>query len=168
MAPESPRLVRAAAPVCGSWPGEGVNNMELKIWNPFFDLDRGWRAFDFPRLTTELTGFAFRPSIDLVKKEGELVVTAEVPGMDPEDVEITFEDDVLVIKGEKTEEKEISEDDRYVHERSFGKFQRRIALPSGTSADKVVASYDRGVLTVTVTLPEESKPEPRKIEIEVS
>jgi HSP20 family protein len=141
--------------------------MELKIWNPFFDLDRGWRAFDFPRLTTEMTEFPFRPSIDMVKKDGELVVTAELAGMDPKDVEVTVDDDWLVIKGEKTEEKEISEDDRYVHERSFGKFQRRIALPSGTSPDKMVASYDKGVLTVTVTLPEESKPEPRKIEIEV-
>jgi HSP20 family protein len=141
--------------------------MELKLWKPFFDLDREWRAFDLPRLTAEMTGFAFRPSIDLVKADGELVVTAELPGIDPEEVEVTLADDILTIKGEKTEEKETTEDDRYLHERSYGTFQRRIALPSGTSADKMTAHYDKGVLTVHVTLPEEAKPEAQKIPVQV-
>ena len=142
--------------------------MELKLWKPFFDLDREWRAFDFPRLTAEMTGFAVRPSIDLVRTDGELVVTAELPGIDPNEVEVTIADDVLTIKGEKSEEKETSEDDRYLHERSYGTFQRRIALPSGTSADKMTAHYDKGVLTVRVTLPEEAKPEARKIPVQVT
>ena len=142
--------------------------MELKLWKPFFDLDREWRAFDFPRLTAEMTGFAFRPSIDLVKVDGELVMTAELPGLDPDDVEVTLADDVLTIKGEKSEERETTEDDLYLHERSYGKFQRRIALPSGTSPDKMTAHYDKGVLTVRVALPEETKPEARHIPVQVT
>lgn len=142
--------------------------MELKLWKPFFDLDREWRAFDLPRLTAEMTGFAFRPSVDLVKSDGELVVTAELPGIDPNAVEVTLADDVLTIKGEKSEERETSEDDRYLHERSYGTFQRRIALPAGTSADKMTAHYDKGVLTVRVTLPEEVQPEARHIPVQVT
>jgi HSP20 family protein len=141
--------------------------MELKLWSPFFDLDKEWRLFDFPRIAREMTGIAFRPSVDLVKKDGELIVTVELPGIDPENVEVSLDDDILTIRGEKTEEREISEDDRYLHERSYGKFQRRIPLPDGISADKVSADYDKGVLTVSVTLPEEATPEPRHIPVEV-
>lgn len=142
--------------------------MELKLWSPFLDLDRGWR-FDFPRfgLGREIAEFGFRPSIDLVKEDGELAVTAELPGMDPKDIEVTIEGDVLTIRGEKSEEREISEDDRYVHERSFGKFLRRIPLPDGTSPNKMSATYDKGVLTVQVTLPTEAKPQARQIPVEV-
>lgn len=141
--------------------------MELKVWSPFFDLDKEWRLFDFPRIAREMTGFPFRPSIDLVRKEGELTVTVELPGIDPDDVEVSLEEDILTIRGEKTDERETTEHDRYIHERSYGKFQRRIPLPDGVTADKVSADYDQGVLTVSVTLPEEETHEPRHIPVEV-
>jgi HSP20 family protein len=141
--------------------------MELKLWSPFFDLDKDWHLFDFPRVAREITGFAIRPSVDLIKKDRELIVTVELPGIDPENVEVSLEDDILIIRGEKTDEREISEDDRYMHERTFGTFQRRIPLPDGVSADEVKADYDKGVLTVSVALPEETTPEPRHIPVEV-
>lgn len=142
--------------------------MELKLWSPLLDLDREMR-FDFPRFGfgREMAGFEFRPSIDLVREDGELVVTAELPGMDPKDIDVSIEADVLTIKGEKSEEKEISDDDRYFHERSYGKFLRRISLPDGTSPDTMSAAYDQGVLTVHVTLPKETKPQTRQIPVEV-
>jgi HSP20 family protein len=141
--------------------------MELKVWTPFFDLDKEWRLFNFPRLIGE-HDFAFRPSIDIAKQEGELVVIVELPGIDPDkDVEISVEDDILFIKGEKTAETEISEDDRYVHERAYGSFQRRIPLPVGVDPDKVTADYDKGVLTVRVSLPEEKATEAHHVPIEV-
>lgn len=141
--------------------------MELKVWTPFFDLDKEWRLFNFPRLIGE-HDFAFRPSIDIAKQEGELVVTVELPGIDPDkDVEISVEDDILFIKGEKTADTEISEADRYVHERAHGSFQRRIPLPVGVDPDKVTADYDKGVLTVRVSLPEEKATEAHHVPIEV-
>lgn len=142
--------------------------MELKLWSPLLDLEREWR-FDFPRFgfAREMPGFEVRPSIDLVKENGELVVTAELPGMDPKDIDVSIDGGVLTIKGEKSEEKEISEGDRFVHERSYGKFLRRIAIPDGTSPDAMRAAYDKGVLTVHVTLPEETKPQTRHIPVEV-
>jgi HSP20 family molecular chaperone IbpA len=61
-----------------------------------------------------------------MKREGgQLVVTAELAGIDPKDVEVTLDNGTLTLEGEKTEDKEISEEDRYIHERSYGKFQRR-------------------------------------------
>jgi HSP20 family protein len=141
--------------------------LELKLWSPFLDLEKEWHL-DFPRFGREFVGAGFRPSIDVVKKDGELVVTAEIPGLVPDDIDITIEDDILTIKGEKAEEKEITEENRYVHERSYGAFQRRIPLPEGTSPDKMKATYDKGVLTVHVTLPEEKASEPRHIPVEIN
>lgn len=135
--------------------------MELKMWTPFADLDKEWR-FDFPRLlTTE-----FRPAIDIVRSEDEIVLTVELPGMTPEDVDVSLDGDILTIKGEKTDEREVSEDDRYVHERAFGSFTRRIAVPEEVTADAVEANFENGVLTVTVALPEVKTIEPRRIPVE--
>jgi HSP20 family protein len=141
--------------------------MELRLLAPFFDLDKEWRMFDLPRILRDTDGMAFRPSTDLIKEDGELKVTVELPGIDLEDVDVSLDGKTLIIKGEKTEEKEISDDDRFLHERIYGNFQRRIPLPDGVSADKVRADYDKGVLTVSVTLPEEVTPEPRQIPVEV-
>lgn len=144
--------------------------MKLELWRPFFELDRDWDPmFRFPRLF-EGREFDFRPSIDATRTDGELIIKAELPGIDPaQDMEITVDEDFLMIKGEKSAEKEVKDEDRYVHERRYGKFVRRIPVPEGVSADKVSASYKDGVLTVKVLLPEEkAKFEPRKIPVEMS
>lgn len=141
--------------------------MKLELWRPFLDLEK--ELIRFPRFVTEGFDFPFHPSMDVARTNGELVVTAELPGIDPDkDVEITVDDDYLIIKGEKSEEKEVSEEDRYMHERKYGKFVRRVPVPAGVSADKIAAKYTKGILTVTVTLPEEARPvEPEKIQVEV-
>ena len=144
--------------------------MKLELWRPFFELDRDWDPmFRFPRLF-EGREFDFRPSIDATRTDGELIVKAELPGIDPaQDMEITVDEDFLMIKGEKSAEKEVKDEDRYVHERRYGKFVRRIPVPEGVSADKVSANYKDGVLTVKVLLPEEkAKFEPTKIPVEIS
>jgi HSP20 family protein len=134
--------------------------VELKVWSPFADLEKEWR-FDFPRfLSTE-----FRPAIDVVKTEDKIVMTAELPGMTPDDVHVSLDGDILTIKGEKTDEREVAEDDRYVRERTFGSFSRRITVPDGVTADAIEANYENGVLTVTVKLPEEEAVEPRHIPV---
>lgn len=138
--------------------------MDLKLWSPFFDVEKEWR-FDLPRPFGEGI-FGFRPTLDVVKGDGELIVTAELPGIDPDEVEVALDGNYLTIKGEKSEEKEVTEDDRYIHERTYGKFQRRIPMPEGVSADKIAANYDKGVLTIKVTLPEEKAIEPRTIPVE--
>lgn len=136
--------------------------MDLKIWAPFVDVDKEWR-FEIPRILREASGF--RPSMDVTKTDGHMVVTAELPGISSDDVEVSLDGDILTIKGEKHEEKEVSEDDRYIHERSYGSFQRRITVPDGISADAIEASFDNGVLTVKVALPEEKPAESKRIPV---
>lgn len=136
--------------------------MDLKLWAPFMDIDKEWR-FDVPRLLREASGF--RPSMDVVKTDGHLVVTAELPGISPDDVDVSLDGDILIIKGEKNEEHEVSEDDRYMHERTYGSFQRRITVPDGVSADSIEASFEEGILTVEVTLPEEKPAESKRIPV---
>lgn len=142
--------------------------MELKTWTPFFDLEKDWRFFDFPRMARELTGLEFRPSMDVVRDEGELVVTAELPGIESDDIDVSLDNGILTIKGEKSETKEISENDRYLRERSYGKFLRRITLPEEMDADTMKATYDNGVLVIRVAIPEERVDEPRHIPVEVN
>lgn len=144
--------------------------MKLELWRPLIDIEKELDSlFRVPRSLGERVEFPFRPSIDVDRENGELIVSAELPGIDPDkDIEITLDDDYLTIKGEKSEDKEISEDDRYLHERSYGKFVRRIPVPEGVSPDDIAADYAKGVLTVKVTLPEETKPaEPQKIPVGV-
>lgn len=142
--------------------------MKLELWRPLIDIDKEFDSlFRLRRSSTETAEFPFLPSMDVERKNGELIITAELPGLDVEkDVEITFDDDYLTITGEKTQSNEISDDDRYVHERSYGKFVRRVPLPEGVDAEKISAEYSLGILTVTVMMPEEIAPaEPRKIPV---
>jgi len=136
--------------------------MDLKTWTPFPYLEKEWRI-DFPRLVRE-TG-EFRPSIDVVRTNRELVLTAELPGMSSDDVEVSLDGDTLTIKGEKTDERESSEADRHLHERTFGSFKRRMTMPDGVSEDAIDANVENGVLTVQVTLPEEKGVEPKRIPV---
>lgn len=142
--------------------------MELRTWSPFFDLDRDWRFFDFPRMARELTGFEYRPSVDFVREGDHLVVTAELPGMSASDIDVSIDGGVLTIKGEKSEQKETSEDNRFMRERRYGEFMRHITLPEGVAADSMKAVYDKGILTIRMSIPEEEVVEPRHIPIEVN
>jgi HSP20 family protein len=136
--------------------------MDLKVWAPFADLEKEWR-FDFPRLLRETS--AFRPSMDVVKTDGQMILTAELAGIDPKDVEVSLDGDLLTIKGEKSDEREVSEADRYVHERTFGSYLRRIVVPEGVTTDDIAANFDNGLLTIQVTIPEERTVEPRRIPV---
>jgi HSP20 family protein len=143
--------------------------MELKVWTPLLDLEKELRSL-FERLPHPLgSEFDFRPTTDVVRDNGTLVVTTEVPGIDPDrDIEITLDEDMLVIKGEKTAEKEVSEKETYLLERHFGSFERRVPLPDGVDPDAITASYDKGILTVRIPIPPEvAESIPRAIPIKV-
>jgi HSP20 family protein len=87
------------------------------------------------------------PALNISESDFEILITAELPGLEPKDVEITVADDVLFIKGEKKFEEE-----KNYHriERSYGMFQRSITLPCSVKAEKIRASFDKGVMTVTI------------------
>jgi len=106
------------------------------------------------------------PAMDIVETPTELTLTAELPGIDPKDIDVSVEDGVLMIRGDKTEErKEESDKKVYLVERSFGTFQRSFALPSSIDSAKVMANFDKGVLKIHLPKSVEAKPKGRKIEV---
>lgn len=109
--------------------------------------------------------FASAPALDMTETESSYKITAELPGIEPENVEVTFEEGMLRIAGEKKEEREEKERGYRLSERSYGAFERMIQLPSSANADKIHASFRNGLLTVTVPKSAEAKRNIRKINI---
>jgi len=96
--------------------------------------------------------------MNLAESEGEVTVTAELPGVDPKDVDISVSDNLLTIRGEKKQEKEDRKRNYHYVERRFGSFHRSIQLPSSIDANKVDASFKNGILTVTLQKRQDAKP----------
>jgi len=107
----------------------------------------------------------WNPEIDVRETDNEIIVEAEVPGMDQKDVNVTIKDNVLTLKGEKKREQEEKEANYYRVERTYGSFMRTMMLPSRVSADKATAKYKNGVLRITVPKIEEVKPKEIAIEV---
>jgi HSP20 family protein len=106
------------------------------------------------------------PSIDVAETDDKITVTAELPGINQEEVDIAIADDVLTLKGEKKEEKEVKEENYHRIERSYGSFQRSVRLPAGVKTDEIKAAYKDGILTITIPKAEEAKPKQIKIDAE--
>ena len=106
------------------------------------------------------------PALDISETEEAVVVKAELPGLEADDIEVTLQDDVLTIKGEKKEEKEEKTKSFHRVERSYGEFERSFRLPVAVKGDKVEAAFKNGVLAVELPKAEEAKTRSVKIKIE--
>ncbi|MCD6405066.1 MAG: Hsp20/alpha crystallin family protein [Planctomycetes bacterium] len=102
-------------------------------------------------------GSEWLPALDVSETDTGIVVRAEVPGIAPEDIDISLTGDTLIIKGEKKQEEKKEEENYYRMERCYGSFQRVVTLPGSVDASKVTATHKNGVLTVTLEKKEESK-----------
>jgi HSP20 family protein len=105
------------------------------------------------------------PAMDLVERDGDFELTAELPGMSADDVEVKVTDGTLSIRGEKTEERKTEEKNYHLSERSFGAFHRRFKLPPGADPDAIDARFADGVLRVTMPKTPEARDKERKIAI---
>src|SRR4051794_31840708 len=103
------------------------------------------------------------PAMDLVEADDHFVLKADLPGRSEEDVSLEVRDNALTISGERKAEHERKERGWYRVERSFGRFSRSLSLPAGIDPDAISASFDGGVLSVTIPTPEQRKP--RRIQI---
>ncbi len=108
---------------------------------------------------------ALTPRLDVTETDSEYVIEAELPGVDAKDVEVDLDGDVLTIKGEKKSEHEDKAEGYHVVERSYGMFERSVALPFAADADAIVASFDKGVLRITAPKPAEARSEKKKISV---
>jgi HSP20 family protein len=128
------------------------------------DFDRLFAGFLRPVAPAAETGPAgWRPTVDLRETEDAFVLDAELPGMTKDDIELTFEEGVFTLSGERKSE-EAAEGKGYRHlERRFGSFSRSFTLPRDVAGDKVKAAFENGLLTVTVPKKEQAKPRTIKI-----
>ena len=137
--------------------------------NPFGflhrEIDRLFEDFTRGLDATGQTQANLVPSIDVAKTDKEIVITAEMPGLERKDVEISLENDMLTIRGEKKVERENKDKDKSYHliERNYGVFYRVLQLPPGVDPSKVQATMANGVLKVT--LPKPARSETKKIEV---
>jgi HSP20 family protein len=105
------------------------------------------------------------PQVELFRRGEQLVVRADVPGVSKDDLQVSVEDDVLTIRGERRDEREERDQGFYRSERSYGEFLRAIPLPEGTDAERCEAKYEDGVLEVTLPVPKQEERRPRRIEV---
>ena len=144
--------------------------MNIVRYDPFRDLrglqDEMNRLFSstFSRGDgDQMTRGAWNPSVDIFENKDQIVLEAELPGMKPEDVEISIENNILTLHGERKFEKKAEGDNFHRVERSYGSFTRSFTLPSTVSSENAEAAFENGVLRLTLAKREEAKP--RRIEI---
>jgi HSP20 family protein len=106
------------------------------------------------------------PSVDVYEEKDDIVVKAELPGMDKNDIEVNVSDSHLVLKGEKKKEEKIEEKDYYRCERSYGAFVRAVDLPTDVQTEKIKASFKNGILEVRLPKTEQAKSKQIKIHVE--
>ena len=140
-------------------------------WDPFREVQTFRQMMDrmmdesfvgAPRFWPQ-TGDGFPLALDVAEDQDKYIVKASVPGVDPGNVEITLSDNILTIKGETQQEKDIDEKNYQIRERRYGSFTRSVALPAGVDADKVEAIHEHGVLTLH--LPKSEAVKPKKIAV---
>ncbi|AGG06499.1 MULTISPECIES: Hsp20/alpha crystallin family protein [Dehalococcoides] len=140
--------------------------MTLERWQPGWSL-RPWRPFRevlSPGLWNMLTNERdWLPATEMVELKDKYLIKAEMPGINEEDIEVSVSDNVLSIKGEKKCDCEISEENYYFSERSYGSFSRSMTLPNNTDPQNIAATLDNGILEITI--PKSSEAKPKKVSV---
>jgi len=172
--PATSAAKKPAPPATGrEWPP--FDRLRSEIDRVFEDFGRGtWPASLFGR-TFETEPFWRRefsfsgvPAVDIAEKDGGYEITAELPGMEEKDIDVQFSEGTLTIKGEKKEEKEEKKKDYHLSERHYGSFRRSFRVPEGVDADKIVADFKNGVLTLSLPKSAQAKKKERKIAVKAS
>jgi HSP20 family protein len=135
----------------------------LVTWNPYQELSNWHRDIDdlFRRFfpgddeetnQTSMTGWL--PATEAFERAGEYIIRADVPGIEPNEVEVSVLNDALTIKGERKRSNEVKEEDYHYTETAYGRFERSMALPKGIDPDKIAAKFVNGVLEISMPLPQ--------------
>jgi len=137
-----------------------------------FGLESGWhlprflsRGRELLRREAGLVPAEWSPRVDVLEREGQFVVRADLPGLSREDIKVEVSDDLLTIQGERTHEEKEEREGYCYSERSYGSFYRAIPLPEGAEASKATADFRKGVLEVTVPAPSRPEPKARRLEV---
>lgn len=141
--------------------------MQLVRFNPIRDMfnvrNRINHIFDdffctTPKGDEELSMWNWKPVVDIYDNDDNIVIKAELPGVDKANIDIDVKGRFLTLKGERSAENEIKEDKYHRKERAYGRFERVFTLPAEVDSDKIEADYKDGILTINIPKPEEQKP----------
>lgn len=143
-----------------------MTKVQTVRWSPFYDLEQV--RDEMARLVTRFAGDGgaapnWTPAVDVLDTPGAVVVQADLPGLAPEQIDIEVDENVLVIRGQRDYAAPGEETKALRRERAYGAFARSMTLPQGVRTDEITASFDAGVLTVTV--PKAPEIQPRKIAV---
>jgi HSP20 family protein len=137
-----------------------AGGFSLPSFRRMFDVEPAWR--------TE-SAFSFSaPSVDVTEDDKAFKITAELPGLEEKNIDVSVSGDMLTFKGEKHYEKDEKDKNRHVSERAYGSFQRSFALPGGVDRDKITADLSKGVLTITLPKTAEAQKPEKKIEVKAA
>lgn len=152
-----PTLFRRA----GSSLGEHMVDLQRQI-------DRLFEDFAGRRTGLTPSNGSYWPALEMIETGEAIDLTAELPGVDAKDIDISASGDMLTIRGEKKAEKEIKEKDYFCAERSYGAFSRTIQMPFEIDSAKIEASFEKGVLKLHIAKPASARKETRKIAIKAT
>jgi len=132
--------------------------MQLIKWSPMFDEEDDF--FNFPMVRSVNT-----PSLDIYQDEDNVYAKVALPGVDPENINISIENDILILESSMEKKSEVDEKNYYRKEIRYGSFRRNVQLPTHVQGDKAEAEYEKGILNITIPKREEVKT--KKIEVKV-
>ena len=141
-------------------PFRGAATLQEQINRLFGDV--------FERTKEESSLTAWAPAVDIYETEHELVIKADLPEVDPKDLDIRVENNVLTIRGERKFEKKVNEDNYLRVERAYGSFSRSFSLANTVNPDAIKADYQNGVLTLSIPKREEAKPKQIRVNVGTS
>jgi HSP20 family protein len=164
-------------------PVKKTASSEAAVWHPFEslrrevdrlfdDFNRGpWHlpfqrsVFDVEPVWRRVASWGLSPAVDIAEKDQAFEITAELPGMQEKDIEVSVANGILRIKGEKKEEKEEKKKDYYLSERRYGAFERAFQVPDGVDVERITAAFRGGVLKLTLPKTAEAQKKEKKIEV---
>jgi HSP20 family protein len=136
--------------------------MSLVRWSPFFEpFEEFEKMLDLPTRASR----AFVPAVDVYETKDAVMIESPLAGVDPNDVEITVDNNILTIKGETSKTSEVEEKDYYRKEVRSGSFYRQVALPSNVEGEKTEASFEKGMLKISIPKKEEIKAKAIKVNV---
>lgn len=171
------RPAKTGLPGTGSSVLEPLGELRQRMDRMFDDFMDSWHmpswrhdpwslaTFEMPPLLGKLRGEMVDVRFNLSEDGDKLQISAELPGLDEKDVDLTVADGVVIIKGEKKEEHEEKDKDHYLSERRYGSFMRSFRVPESVDENKIKATFDKGVLKIALPKRPEARKKPKKIAI---
>jgi HSP20 family protein len=150
--------------------------MAIIRWEPFRDLvslqermnrlfDESFRGINRTGSEEDWVGGSWAPAVDIYEQNGNIVLKAELPGVDPKDVDVRVENNILTLRGERKLDNEVKRESYHRVERAYGSFTRSFTLPNVVDTEKIKAEYKDGLLRMTLPTKDEAKPKQISINV---